>query len=347
MSRFSPDLLDRIRDGVALSDIVGRHVTWDRRKTNAARRDYWACCPFHGEKTPSFHVDDRRGFYKCFGCKVSGDVYGFLKNFEGLSFADSVYHLAGLAGITVPDDRVNADPAAAQAAADAAASRWKAERDRRHADRASDEARDRAGKIAAARGIWRSAAAITGTVAETYLRSRHITCDLPPSLRFSGRLRHVPSRQDLPAMVAAMQGGDRRICGVHRTYLKADGSGKADVEPSKMMLGVAQGAAVRFCPPAAHLYVAEGIETALSVISVRPDASVWAALSLDNMEKIALPDEVRHVTLVADNDQKDWRAGRRAVKQAVSAHAVNGRQVSTVWPPRGCDFNDVLARAAR
>lgn len=148
-------------------------------------------------------------------------------------------------------------------------------------------------------------------------------------------------------MIGAMQGPDRRIIGVHRTYLKPNGSGKADVEPNKMMLGVAQGAAVRFSKPADHLYVAEGIETALSVLSVRQTASVWAALSLDNMEKIQLPTEVREVTLIADNDQKDWRAGRRAVRQAVSAHAAQGRLVRTVWPPRGCDFNDVLAKAAR
>lgn len=343
MTRFPDHLIDQLRERVPLSDIVGRHVAWDRKKTNAARRDYWACCPFHGEKTPSFHVDDRKRFYKCFGCKASGDVYAFLKNFEGLSFTESVHHLAGLAGVTIEDDGPARDPAAQAAMA----AKWKAERDRRQAAREAKEARQRAYSVDFARGVWRSCTAADGTLAETYLRSRHVTCPVPPSIRFSPDLRHVPSESNLPAMVAAIQGVDRQICGVHRTYLSPDGTGKAAVDPSKMMAGVAQRGAVRFCPPADHLYVAEGIETALSVVSVRPSASVWAALSLDNMEKIELPDVVSHVTLIADNDQKDWRAGRRAVRQAVSAHAAAGRLVSTLWPPRGCDFNDVLARAGK
>jgi len=343
MTRFPQHIVDQIRDRVPLSSIVGRHVSWDRKKTNSARQDYWACCPFHGEKTPSFHVDDRKRFYKCFGCKASGDVYAFLKNFEGLSFAESVHHLAGLAGVTIGDGGYAPDPAAQAAAA----SRWKTERDRQDVARAARDERDRAGKIEVARGIWRAAKAPAGTLVEAYLRARHVTCLVPASLRFLARCRHVPSKQDLPAMIGAMQGADGRITGVHRTYLASDGSAKADVEPSKMMLGVAQGSAVRFCPPAGHLYVTEGIETALSVVSVREGAAVWAALSLDNMEKIALPGEVREVTLIADNDQKDWRAGRRAVRQAVNAHAASGRLVRTVWPPRGCDFNDLLARAAK
>src|SRR5690606_13433530 len=53
--RFTPAFLDEIRDRVPISSVIGPRVTWDRRKTNAAKGDYWACCPFHGEKSPSFH----------------------------------------------------------------------------------------------------------------------------------------------------------------------------------------------------------------------------------------------------------------------------------------------------
>ena len=84
--RFSNDFLDEIRDRVPISAVVGRRVTWDRKKTNVSRQDYWACCPFHGEKSPSFHCEDRKGRYHCFGCGVSGDHFRFLTDLEGLSF---------------------------------------------------------------------------------------------------------------------------------------------------------------------------------------------------------------------------------------------------------------------
>ena len=56
--RFPPAFLDEIRDRVPISSVVGARVPWDRKKTNASRGDYWGCCPFHGEKTPSFHCED-------------------------------------------------------------------------------------------------------------------------------------------------------------------------------------------------------------------------------------------------------------------------------------------------
>ena len=100
--RFEPRLLDEIRARLTLSDIVGRRVTWDRRKTQPGKGDYWACCPFHQEKSPSFHVDDRRNRYKCFGCGASGDHFTFLCETEGLNFPESVERLAEQAGVALP-----------------------------------------------------------------------------------------------------------------------------------------------------------------------------------------------------------------------------------------------------
>lgn len=100
--RFSNAFLDEIRDRVPISDVIGRRVTWDRKKTNASRGDYWACCPFHGEKSPSFHCEDRKGRYHCFGCGVSGDHFRFLTDLEGLSFPEAVQQMADLAGVAMP-----------------------------------------------------------------------------------------------------------------------------------------------------------------------------------------------------------------------------------------------------
>jgi DNA primase len=100
--RFSSPFLDEIRARVPLSSLVGRHVQWDRRKSAPGRGDYWACCPFHTEKSPSFHADDRKGRYHCFGCKASGDHFTFLVEKEGLSFPEAVERLAAEAGLPVP-----------------------------------------------------------------------------------------------------------------------------------------------------------------------------------------------------------------------------------------------------
>ena len=100
--RVPPSFLEDIRGRVAISAVVGRKVAWDRRKSNPGKGDFWACCPFHGEKSPSFHVDDRKGRYHCFGCKASGDIFTFLVEKEGLSFPEAVERLAQEAGLPMP-----------------------------------------------------------------------------------------------------------------------------------------------------------------------------------------------------------------------------------------------------
>jgi DNA primase len=100
--RFSETFRDEIRDRVPISDVIGRRVTWDRRKTNVARGDFWACCPFHGEKSPSFHCEDRKGRYHCFGCGVTGDHFRFLTDLEGMSFPEAVQQIAEMAGVPMP-----------------------------------------------------------------------------------------------------------------------------------------------------------------------------------------------------------------------------------------------------
>ncbi len=100
--RVPPSFLEDIRGRVTISSVVGRKVAWDRRKSNPGKGDYWACCPFHGEKSASFHVDDRKGRYHCFGCKASGDIFTFLVEKEGLSFPEAIERLAGEAGLPMP-----------------------------------------------------------------------------------------------------------------------------------------------------------------------------------------------------------------------------------------------------
>ncbi|PHZ84861.1 DNA primase [Paremcibacter congregatus] len=95
---FTPDFLDEIRNRIPVSDIVGRRVKLTRKG-----REHGGLCPFHNEKTPSFTVNDDKGFYHCFGCGAHGDVIKFISETEGLSFPETVERLAEQAGLALPD----------------------------------------------------------------------------------------------------------------------------------------------------------------------------------------------------------------------------------------------------
>lgn len=97
-----PGFLDELRARVSIARVVGRKVSWDLRKSNQGKGDFWAPCPFHQEKTASFHVDDRKGYYYCFGCHAKGDALSFLRETENLGFMEAVEVLAREAGMPMP-----------------------------------------------------------------------------------------------------------------------------------------------------------------------------------------------------------------------------------------------------
>ncbi len=98
-----PGFIDELRTRLSISDVVGRKVMWDSRKSNQGKGDFWAPCPFHQEKSASFHVDDRKGFYYCFGCHAKGDAITFVRETENVSFMEAVQILAGEAGMPMPE----------------------------------------------------------------------------------------------------------------------------------------------------------------------------------------------------------------------------------------------------
>ncbi len=97
-----PGFLDELRTRLSIAQVVGRKVMWDQRKSNQGKGDLWAPCPFHHEKTASFHVDDRKGYYYCFGCHAKGDAISFVRETENVSFMEAVEILAGEAGLPMP-----------------------------------------------------------------------------------------------------------------------------------------------------------------------------------------------------------------------------------------------------
>jgi len=94
---LSPAWLDELRARTVLSAVIAPTV-----KLLRAGREWKACCPFHNEKTPSFTVNDDKGFYHCFGCGAHGDAIRFLTDQRGMPFMDAVKELAGKAGLDVP-----------------------------------------------------------------------------------------------------------------------------------------------------------------------------------------------------------------------------------------------------
>jgi DNA primase len=121
---FPPGFLDELRARLSLSDIVGRKVSLKRR----SGAEYAGLCPFHNEKTPSFTVNDKKGFFHCFGCGVHGDAVGFVMKTEGLSFPEAVERLAREVGLPVPratpDERERADRVATLQQVAEEAARW-------------------------------------------------------------------------------------------------------------------------------------------------------------------------------------------------------------------------------
>lgn len=285
----------------------------DARTLTLALRGKWhgryglACCPAHGDRRPSLTLADAPNGRLLLSCKA------------GCSFMDVLSVLRDR-GLVDRGDRPQ-PPSAAEIA------RRKAE------DEAAAEKRERQ-----ALACWREAGPIHGTIAETYLRGRGITCPLPDTLRFHPECWHA-SAQRLPAMVARVDGLPRP--GVHRTYLRADGSGKAEVDPPKAMLGAAMGGAVRLSEADGPLVVAEGIETALSLASglLRGPATVWAALSAPGVVGLRLPAGSRgRLTIAPDGDQ----AGREAAQKLAERAYALGWAVSLLPAPQGRDWNDIL-----
>ena len=104
---LTPQWLDELRTRTTLSALIGRTI-----KVTKAGREFKACCPFHNEKSPSFTINDEKGFYHCFGCSAHGDAIRWMTDQRGLSFMDAIKELAAEAGMDVPAP----DPQAAQRA---------------------------------------------------------------------------------------------------------------------------------------------------------------------------------------------------------------------------------------
>jgi hypothetical protein len=203
--------------------------------------------------------------------------------------------------------------------------------------------RDDGKRTNAALSIWQSTKAGCGTPVETYLRSRCVSIPPPPNLRFHAGLKH-PSGNIWPVMVALVtRGTDDVPLAIHRTFLARGGTGKAPVEPQKMMFGPCRGGAVRLAPASDVLMVGEGIETCLAAMQ-NSGHPAWAALSTSGLRSLDLPNNVRDIIVLADGDDP----GEAAAQDCALRWKREGRRARIARPPQGLDFNDMLlGRAPR
>jgi hypothetical protein len=208
-----------------------------------------------------------------------------------------------------------------------------------------EEAAHRTKMTALARWLWSETVPIGGTIAETYLWSRLLMMQRPPStLRLHHALR-LDELGKLPAMLGRIDHLDHGFRAVHVTFLHPSYAGDAPSRGPRMAFGPISGGAVRFGWPRPDrwLVVGEGIETTLSLV-LAAGCPGWAALSARGILRLKLPPEARQVLIGADNDRDGGKAARRAKERWIA----EGRRVRIVTPPTpGTDWNDVLrGRAA-
>lgn len=114
--KYAHGFLDEVRARASLARYAESRVTFDARKSRPEKGEFWACCPFHQEKTPSFKINDREGLYYCFGCQASGNSFKFVEETENVPFSEAVRILAGQAGMPIreatPEQQEQVDEAA-------------------------------------------------------------------------------------------------------------------------------------------------------------------------------------------------------------------------------------------
>jgi putative DNA primase/helicase len=202
---------------------------------------------------------------------------------------------------------------------------------------------DAAGRTRAALTIWAEAIGLKGTLGEVYLAARGLPGEASTALRYHPALRHPNATGTFPALVALIRSTTTgEPVAVHRTYLRPDGSGKANVDPAKATKGPMAGGAIMLHDQVggAPLVIGEGIESSLSAGRLL-SATAWAGIAAGNLKSIIPPGGPSEIVLAADPDPVGQREAWAAADRWSSL--VRRVRVATPDDPTG-DFNDVLLR---
>jgi DNA primase len=306
--------VDELKERIRFSDVATA-----RMKLKRTGQEFQGLCPFHAERTPSFTINDAKGFGHCFGCGWHGDVLRFVMVTLGCGFRQAYETLDGAGLPQVAPNEMQ---------------RMRAE------DRLADVAKEEE-----ARRQWKAAVPIAGTPAETYLRARRITWTPPES---AARFGVVPIWIDFeekkrgperPALICAATDLSGAVTGVQRIFfLRNDPTlGKAD--KPKRSLGCCMGAAMQLGPAAETIILPEAPEDGMSIAQEGPGHPVWVPFGTGMMPAVQFPPIVRTIIIAGQNNT----ASRRAVAKTEIELLERGFKVGLVWPAAQYDdWNDQL-----
>lgn len=351
---------------LAQLDRLADHIAPDMAWRDGFRR--WSLNPTRADTSPGSFVIDMSGptagrfaeFAAGPGC--NGDLIDLVSYCEitrggpGFKSVDArgkaIRWLKDWLGIAQLDDATRAAMEKARAQA--------AERARRSEHEAKEI---REAKARKAKDDWLAAAPWPGSLVETYLTKarglpvREIGSPLN-AIRFEAEGFDPATGEIMPVMIAAMTGPKGEIAGVHRTYLREDGLGKADISPAKRTFGNMKGAAVRLTRGKTGLSegdasakgvrddvlaIAEGIENALAWAFLEPDMRTWAAANVGNIGLVPIPDCVGTILILADNDLPDSPAADGLAQAAARLRQRGAGRIVRIQRPASAfkDFNDM------
>lgn len=308
--------IENARKLVKLSDLVRPYT-----KLRPASGGWMGCCPFHRDRTPSFHVSDIKGTYRCFGCNAWGDTFDFVMQTKGVGFQEAVRSIAGEFIEPTISGPLQREVEREAAAVD----------DRR--------------RIHHAHELWMKREPIGESLACRYLRdTRGITGLIPDILGYVHRAYCSPLGEEVPALIAPLQNKHGHVTAVQQIFLcheTMDAYRDENGRRIKRTLGAMQDGAVRMGIPDMALGLAGSVEDALAA-SAMFSLPVWATCGEARFERVWVPEDVEHLIIFADADDP----GRKAAK-AVEAKHRDLRRVTICYPQRGAkDFTHMAEMRA-
>jgi hypothetical protein len=346
-SAFDAHFIAELRSRVSLTSLVGRDVA----KLERDGRRWKACCPFHGEKTPSFTIYED-GHFHCFGCQAHGDAISYIRQRDDLDFPAAVAALAAEAGMSMPDGTVP-DPARQRPA--------EARRAQRESDAKRRQEREQARKHAwAARAAEQAAIIRPGGTGEHIVARLYLGIDraVPYEAPYPESIRYDLDRNALVAIATDRTG---QITGGQRIYLDRDGHRltKAEAvargfEAPKETFGTISGSTVHL-PARDKPWMYGLIPIRFIVESVEAGASIWQVTG-QNTDIILGVGNLRHAfrkdcanVVALDDDARGsaaWKQANKAIRMARAAgHVV---LIVNTWQVRRgdkTDLNDVLRQS--
>lgn len=304
--------IEEARNRFSLSALIRQSVTLRR-----ASRGFIGLCPFHSEKTPSFHVDDARGTFKCFGCGAWGDCFDWVMQTKGLSFQDAVADLLG-GSLSGP---FFAPSCTRQSNKDAAV---------------EDEKR----RISHAHGIWLKRSPVEDTLSEAYLRRRCGTGPVPAVLGHVDEVWCAPLKMPRQALIAPLQDSAGHVTAIQQIFLDPitkDAYRGEDGRRIKRTLGAMRDGAVRLATPDTTLGIAGSVEDSLSASRLF-SLPVWAVCGESRLATVWIPDDIDRLIIFSDADS----AGEKFAKDAKRAHMRSWRTIEIMAPEGAKDWTQVI-----